>query len=176
MKFEAIPAYKLTKKKSTQIARLLSDAFTSYPKDQTFYKQMPCFHILAWEEGNLVGHASVHHKIVYVNSEGYRIFGISDVCVARSNQKKGVGSALIDELSRIGKKGGAQFLVLITDEGKFYKKNGFKKVNSRARWVILSGNEMLGIQERKFDNSLFVKPLTDVKWPRGTIDFMGPLF
>lgn len=176
MRFELQPSFLLTKKKAREVSALLSEAFPSYPEGKTYYRSMPCFHLLCYQNGALIGHAAVRPRQIFVGEESLRIFGISDLCVSKESQKKGVGKALIGELERKGRKGAIDFIALITDEKKFYKKQGFKKVDARAKWVLIGNQGMLGMQERTLKDSLFVKALNDSTWPKGTIDFMGPLF
>ena len=64
----------------------------------------------------------------------------------------------------------------MTNENQFYVKQGFKRIDERARWILMGQNRMLGMQERQLKDVLYVKPLTEAQWPNGLIDFVGPLF
>lgn len=176
MNFEIAPSYKISKKKRKAIASLLAEAFPSYPADEIYYKQMPCFHLLAWDEQDLIGHASVHHRQIYVDNHPVRIFGVADLCVSGMKRHQGVGKSLLDELNALGQKGNIEYIVAITDEHEFYEKQGFKSIQARARWILLSQNQMLGINERAFNQDLYIRSINQEKWPAGVIDFMGPLF
>lgn len=176
MTIRVVPAYQLTKSDASAISNLLREAFNSYPTDQTFFKQIPCFHVLLESDERLLGHASISHRLINVGGNVFKIFGISDLCVSQANQGKGLGRKLLKKLEKMGKKANVAFLALITDQVEFYHKIGFEKIESRARWVFIADNKLFGVHERQFDESLFVKPLSSDEWPEGTIDFLGPLF
>ena len=176
MREQYVPAYSLTDKQSMAISSLLKEAFNTYPAGQTFFRQIPCFHYLLYTGKDLVAHASVNHRLINIGGRLYRIFGIGDLCVAGGKQKQGIGKHLINQLFIKAKESQIDFLVLITDEGKFYKKNGFSKIKARARWVVIGNDRLLGIHERSMDNSLYVRSAQDAEWPKGLVDFMGPLF
>ena len=106
MRFELQAPFMLSKKRLKEIASLLSEAFPSYPAGRTYYRYMPCHHLLCYEDGSLIGHAAIRPRQIYVGTEELSIFGISDLCVSGSYQKKGIGKALIGQLEKKGKKGG----------------------------------------------------------------------
>lgn len=176
MTIRVVPAYQLTDSEASAISSLLKEAFDSYPSDQTFFKQIPCFHVLMESGDDLVGHASINHRLVNAGGSVFKIFGISDLCISGKSQRKGLGRKLLKKLIKLGRAANVSFLALITDQDDFYSKNGFEKIERRARWVFIADNKLFGVHERRFDDSLFVKSLTGDKWPEGTIDFLGPLF
>jgi predicted N-acetyltransferase YhbS len=171
-----VPAYSLTAQQSNEISALLKEAFNTYPDGQTYFRQIPCFHYLLRSGDELVAHASVNHRLINIDGELYRIFGIGDLCVANKKQNQGIGKHLLDQLFKKAKSSDIDFLVLITDQSKFYKKNGFSRIKSRARWVVIGEDRLLGIHERRMDNSLYIKSVKKIKWPKGVVDFLGPLF
>ena len=79
----------------------------------------------AEEDGQIVGSASGKYAsgVVYIN----------DIIVAKNKRGKGIGSALMIEIEKFGKKLGAHKIWLITGENwkenEFYQKIGFKKGN-----------------------------------------------
>ena len=83
---------------------------------------------------------------------------------------------LLEELENLGKKHKIDFITLIAQEKKIYKKNGFKVYNNDCRWLIINETQSLGLAQRNLDNALMVKPLNEKKWNNGMVDFQGCLF
>ncbi len=83
---------------------------------------------------------------------------------------------MLQELETLGKKHKIDFITLIAQEQKFYKKNGFKVYNNDCRWLIINDKQSLGLAQRNLDNALMIKPLSGEKWNKEMVDFLGCLF
>ena len=176
MKIQRIEEFKVNKKQHLEISELLKLCFSSYPADRSFYKQFPSFRFLVFEEKKLIAHLAIIHRIIKVGEESVVIFGVSDLCVHPDFQHKKIASVLLEELESLGKKHKIDFITLIAQEQKFYKKNGFQAVNNDCRWLIINEIQSLGLAQRSLDNALMIKPLSEKNWGDGMVDFQGSLF
>lgn len=158
------------------IAALLAESFPTYPSGRIFFKTMPSFRMLCYSGQRLVGHLAVDHRLINNGGQLLNIFGVVDLCVSIDYRHKGLATALLSELEQCASKARIDALVSIAQDARLYKQNGFKKRQCRARWIMISQNQMLGINQRAFDQSLWVKMLSKTKWASGELDFLGPLF
>ncbi len=176
MKILRIEEFKINKKQHSEISELLKLCFSSYPSNRSFYKQFPSFRYLVFKENELIAHLAIIHRMIKVSEENFVIFGVSDLCVHPDFQQKKIASVLLEELENLGKKHKIDFITLIAQEKKIYKKNGFKVYNNDCRWLIINETQSLGLAQRNLDNALMVKPLNEKKWNNGMVDFQGCLF
>ena len=176
MKIQRIEEFKINRKQHLEISQLLKLCFSSYPANQSFYKQFPSFRFLVFEEKELIAHLAIIHRLIKIGEESASIFGVSDLCVHPDFQHKKIASVLLEELETLGKKHKIDFITLIAQEQKIYKKNGFQSVNNNCRWLIINEVQSLGLAQRNLDNALMIKPLTKKNWRDGIVDFQGCLF
>jgi len=176
MRIQRIEEFKINKKRHSEISELLQLCFSSYPADRSFYKQFPSFRYLVFEEKKLIAHLAIIHRMIKVGEENFVIFGVSDLCVHPDFQKNKIASVLLQELEVLGKKHHIDFIALIAQEQKFYKKNKFKVYNNDCRWLIINERQSLGLAQRNLDNALMIKSLGEKKWKDGMVDFLGCLF
>ena len=167
-----------------EIHQLLKQCFSAYPADRSFYKQFPSFRYLVYSLNTeltvmgkkLVAHLAVIHRMIKVGDKNFSIFGVSDFCVHPDFQKNNVASVLLQELEKLGKKRGIDFIVLVAQEQDFYKKNHYQSHNNTCRWLIINDIQSLGLAQRSLNNALMVKALGDEEWGEGVVDFLGPMF
>lgn len=176
MRIQRIEEFKINKKKHTEISELLQLCFSSYPAHQSFYKQFPSFRFLVFKEKKLIAHLAIIHRLIKVGEENVIIFGVSDLCVHPDFQHKKIASVLLEELGSLGKKHKIDFITLIAQDQKFYKKNGFEAVNNNCRWLIINDTQALGLAQRSLGNALMIKTLSKKNWGKGMVDFQGCLF
>jgi GNAT superfamily N-acetyltransferase len=176
MRVHRIEEFKINKKQHSEISELLKLCFSSYPSDRSFYKQFPSFRYLVLKEKKLIAHLAIIHRMIKVGEENFTIFGVSDLCVDPDFQQKKIARVLLEELETLGKKHKIDFITLVAHEQKFYKKNGFQVYNNNCRWLIINEIQSLGLAQRNLDHALMVKPLSEKKWEKGMVDFLGCLF
>jgi len=176
MRIKRVEEFKINEKQHAEISELLKLCFSSYPADRSFYKQFPSFRFLVFEEKKLIAHLAIIHRMIKVGEENIVIFGVSDLCVDPDFQHKKIASVLLEDLEILGKKHQIDFITLIAQDQKFYKKNGFQSVNNNCRWLIINEIQSLGLAQRNLDNAIMIKPLTEKKWGNGMVDFQGCLF
>ena len=176
MKVERLEEFKIDEATNLQIQQLLKESFSDYPNGRSYYKQVPCFRFLVWEEKQLIGHMAVEFRLINVGGVVARIFGVIDLCVAVAFQSKKIGSKLLNELESLGKTSNIDFLLLIAKDQEVYKKNGFESADNSCRWLLINNHQTFGVGQRGLDNSLMVKTLGTKKWNEGTLDFLGHVF
>ncbi|MEZ5038369.1 MAG: GNAT family N-acetyltransferase [Saprospiraceae bacterium] len=175
MKIEKTEEFLLNENTHTIISALLLECFPGYPKGRSYFKHPPTFRYLIWEKEALVGHMGVDYRLISHDHELIPIFGIMDLCVLPAFQHRRLASKLLIELEELGKKSGVDFLLLVAQSLDLYLNNGFLPVKNTCQWLLLSGNQSLGLVRRSIAD-IMVKPLQQKEWPLGMIDFMGPLF
>lgn len=176
MKIKRIEEYQLTSKTEKEISRLLKDCFSSYPDQQSYYKQVPSFRFLAYDEKALIGHLAIHFRIMNIGGLTTKIFGIADLCVANSHRSKNIATTLLNELEVLGQKSNIDFLILVAQDHSLYKKNGFKLVENTCRWLLINSNQSLGVLHGRIERSIMMKAIGEEKWQDGILDFLGPVF
>ncbi len=176
MFIQRLEEYKIPIAVHSQISLLLTEAFSGYPKGQTYYKQLPDFRYLIWEEERLIGHMGVEHRLMNNDGQTIKVFGVADLCIAQSHQHKKLATGLLTELERLGRKYGIDFIILMAKEHQLYLSNGFDLVKNECRWLLIQNNNCLGIIHRRIDQALMVKPLANIPWKNGVVDFLGPVF
>lgn len=176
MKVQLHQEQALIGQKATAVNTLLQICFPGFPSDRNYYKSLPSFRFLVWENKNLIGHLSIVFRIVKVGSTVTRIFGISDVCVHPDHRSKQVASLLLDEVEKNSQEYQIDFLILIAEERALYKKRGYKSVSNTVRWLLINDHQSLGVMHGNLDQSLMVKQMGTLKWNKGLLDLMGGLF
>jgi len=176
MKLQHLHEYEIDELLEAAIAGLLGECFPEYPKGRIYYKQMPDFRFLCWENEALVAHMAVEHRIVNNEGQLLRIFGITDLCVAEPFQHRRLASRLISELAILGLRCRVDFLLLMAKDHSLYLSNGFKLVANSCQWLMISEHNSLGVTRRQVRSSLMVKALGKKQWRPGLVDFLGHVF
>lgn len=173
---ERIEEWMIGADRNEDIAQLLGICFPQYPAHRSFFHQIPAFRLLTYEEGALIGHVAVEHRIINVGGTELRIFGVADICVLPERQGEGMGTQLLQELEDFGRKCGIDYLLLLAYEQDWFLHRGFRPVNQEGRWLWIQKNETFGVIQRGLNHELMVKPLSHKRWRAGTVDFLGHIF
>lgn len=176
MTIKRIEEFKITKNQHIQISELLKECFSAYPDNRSFYKQLPSFRYLIFNEKTLIAHLAIIHRMIKVGEKNFIIFGVSDLCVHPDFQHKKIASKLLSELETLGKKHKIDFIVLVAQDADFYKKNKYITKNNDCRWLIINEIQSLGLAQRNLGSALMIKSLGENKWNNGMVDFLGSLF
>ena len=178
MRLQHIEEYKIGEELANKIQELLRASFSFYP-ERIYYKQVPDFRLLLWEddsESNLLAHLAVEHRVISIDKEPVPIFGITDLCVAETKKSKGLASRLLDESKDIAKKHKIDFLVLFADDHRLYIREGYELIPNMCKWMMINEHQTLGIVRRSLADCLMVKRVGRKKWKTGEIDMMGTVF
>lgn len=158
------------------IRRLMESCFADYPGNRIYFKQLPNFRYLVWENDQLIAHMAVEHRMISNNGIPFQIFGIADLCVATEFQHQKHASHLLQLLEELGRKNGIDFVVLNATEFQLYKNNGFQLVENICTWLVIQSHRTIGVVRRRLDQSLMVKALGEKQWQAGDLDFLGYAF
>lgn len=173
---ERIEEFKINKSVHTQINALLNKTFGDYYKKNSYFKQLPGFRYLVWEGEELIGHMAVEHRNMNAGGEIVEIFGVVDLCVDKRFQSQQIASTLLKKLETLAAEHEIDFLVLIAQNHEVYQKNGFELVKNTCRWLMINGEQTLGVAQRNIEESLMSKSIGNKKWKSGVVDFLGHIF
>ena len=118
----------LDKSHSSDVVNILIDSFSNnYDKEinESIFSSDEVDGIVAIEEGNVLGYASIHYIKKITRKSGI----IEDVVVKENQRGKGIGKLLVKNLIEKAKKNNCDKIILSSSEKnlKFYEKLGFKK-------------------------------------------------
>lgn len=178
MRIERIEEYFLTKKTHEAIHSLLLEGFGQYPAGRDFFRQLPAFRLLVWsDQQELIGHMAVEHRLVNNQGQLVRIFGIADFTVAISHRNQGIGTNLLHILTDLGHTCEVDFLLLLAhNSGSVYQRQRFVAVDAQCKWLLIQQDQSLGVLNRFIEGSLMIKPISNLSWKEGNLDFLGHIF
>lgn len=176
MKIEKVFEYDLSNELEASIQELLIDSFPDiYPKDRIYFKQLPHFRFLAFnEENQLIGHVGLEYRVMNLNGKPVKILGVIDLCVSQNCRSQGVGSKLLLEVDQFSEGRNIDFILLFTDKMNFYLRNGYKPVKNKCKWMKIDYETQTinGIGHEEVDQ-LMIKEVGKTVWSGGDLDFLG---
>ncbi|MFD0048028.1 GNAT family N-acetyltransferase [Actinomycetes bacterium NPDC127524] len=179
MKIEIVHEYDISIELSSKIEELLNDSFPEiYPENRIYFKQLPHFRFLAYNQGNrLIGHAGLDYRVMNLNGKPLRILGVIDLCVAGNAQSQGVGSSLLLEIDAFAEGRSIDFILLFADKINLYVKNGYQRVENVCKWLKINQetHETKGIGSEQIEG-LMIKKAGTANWEEGELDLLGYLF
>ena len=118
----------IDKSHSSDVVNILIDSFSNnYDKEinESIFSSDEVDGIVAMEEGNVLGYASIHYIKKITRKSGI----IEDVVVKENQRGKGIGKLLVKNLIEKAKKNNCDKIILSSSEKnlKFYQKLGFQK-------------------------------------------------
>ena len=118
----------LDKSHSSDVVNILIDSFSNnYDNEinESIFSSDEVDGIVAMEEGNVLGYASIHYIKKITRKSGI----IEDVVVKENQRGKGIGKLLVKNLIEKAKKNNCDKIILSSSEKnlKFYEKLGFQK-------------------------------------------------
>ena len=118
----------LDKSHSLEVVKILIDSFSNnYDKEinESIFSSDEVDGIVAMEEGNVLGYASIHYIKKITRKSGI----IEDVVVKENQRGKCIGKLLVKNLIEKAKKNNCDKIILSSSEKnlKFYQKLGFQK-------------------------------------------------
>jgi len=180
MELEFINEFQIDKTTSKKINALLKRCFpdTEYEK-RDYFKQLPHYRILAKEGEHIIGQLGIDFRVMNLNGEAFRVFGVVDLCVDPEFQRKGIGKKLMIEFETIAKKhtDKIDFLFLVADESEYYEKLGFKKTNITTTWLKIDEHKNYGMGSEKIEDAFFlIKNISNKQWKDGDLDLLGYMY
>lgn len=176
MKIIRIIEFDIEKKVHNQIKNLRNICFPETQSQYSYYKQLPHFRYLAFEESVVIAHLGIDHRVISVGNSIFSIFGLVDLCVMPKYQKKGIATKLIALLTDLAKEKSIDFLFLLASNKKLYFKNGFKVVSNYCSWLKIHEHKNYGVAVEKIENEFMIKQIGTKTWLDEHIDLLGYMF
>jgi aminoglycoside 2'-N-acetyltransferase I len=136
---------------------LLDAVFGADLTDEDWEHALGGMHALVWEDGELVGHASVVQRRLLHGGRALRTGYVEAVAVHPDHRRRGLGGALMAELERVVR--GAYELGALgaSDEGAaLYLARGWQRWQGRTYALTPSGVE----RTEEEDDAIFVLPVS----------------
>lgn len=176
-RIQLLPEYEIPSSLHVEIGRLLDLCFPDTFEGRTYYKQLPHFRLLAWQAGKLAGQLGIDSRVINIEGQVIKIFGIIDLCVHPQERGAGLATCLLSRAEEIARLHGRDHLVLMADRHDLYLKAGFTRVQpALTKWLAIDGRKSMGMIQRDLAECFLVKPLSPRPWPSGEIDLLGYLF
>ncbi|KPB06699.1 hypothetical protein AAV98_00275 [Bacillus sp. CHD6a] len=149
-----------------------------YPKERIYYKQLPHFRYLVFnDEDILVAQVGLDYRVMNLNGKPVNVLGVIDLCVLKEYRSNGLGSTLLTEVEKFSKNKLIDFLLLFADNKNLYLKNGYRSVKNKCKWLMIDNesHSSLGLGNEEI-NELLIKEIGNVKWHNGELDLLGYLY
>jgi GNAT superfamily N-acetyltransferase len=171
-----INEYEIDAELEKSIQELLTESFPGiYPEDRIYYKQMPHFRYLAYDQETLIAQVGLDYRVMNLNGRFIKVLGIIDLCVKRDYRGKNIASELLNKIDEFGRVHRIDFLLLFADINKVYLNNGFVKAKNTCKWLKIDEHKTLGIGEEEIDE-LMIKKMGPKDWEEGHLDMLGYLY
>ena len=158
-----------------KLANLLELCFDGAHEGRTYFKQMPQRRLCAWQDTDLIGHVGIEYRIIHVGDQLLSVVGIVDLCVAPHARRTGLGASLLDRAEHTGR--GQSFALAMADDTRLYDTQGYQRVNDAlVTFLAIDDLRSHSLIERDCSDFFMCKPLSEMQWPRGSIDMLGYLF
>ena len=177
LKLRQIDEYRLDRSMRDEIRVLLHACFPDarFTRTRTYLKQLPPRRLLASEQGRLVGHLGLEHRVVGTESGPLEILGIIDLCISESHRGRGAASEMLGWVEALARETSVPFLMLFAQDRRLYTRNGFIHASNPLRWVKIHEHEVIGVGEEPLAE-LMVKAVGEHAWPKGLVDLLGYQF
>jgi hypothetical protein len=114
--------------------------------------------------------------VIRVGSNVVRTFGVSDLCVRKSERSRGLAGRLLAEVTELACSCEIDFVILFADDDRLYTRNGWARAGNPCSWLKVHDHTTLGLAAAEDTNSLMVKVIGRQAWPEGEVDLLGHLF
>ena len=176
MKIIKLNEYEIDDKLEKNLHILLVESFANvYPCDRIYYKQIPHFRYLAYDEEILIAHVGLDYRVMNLNGKPIKVLGIIDLCVKEQYRGKNIASTLLNEVEEFARIHNLDFLLLFADKETVYKRNDFIHGKNICKWLKINQHITLGIGEEEIDE-LMIKKIGQKDWEDGHLDMLGYLY
>lgn len=137
-------------------ARALLDAVFEDMTDEDWDHSLGGMHALVWEQGELIGHASVIQRRLIHGGRALRAGYVEGVGVRADRRRRGHGAAMMDALERVLRRAYDVGALGATDEAaEFYAARGWKLWQGHGQALTPTGIQ----RTEEEDGCIFVFPL-----------------
>jgi predicted N-acetyltransferase YhbS len=172
---EILPEIELDESTHLAIQELRNASFPDAKVKRSYYKQLPHYRVLKYENRKLIGCGGLDYRAIRVGNEVYKVLGVMDLCVREDKRGQGIGTSILSELSDYAKKRDVDFIILVSDNDNFYIHNGFYQIKTHNSWLRIDEHKNYGVAFEKLDD-LYVKPVGDKVWKSDYVDWLGYMF
>ena len=159
------------------IQELLCTCFPEYPKNATYFTQIPSFRYLAHFDVQLIGHLGVDYRVINNGGQISTALCISDVCVREGFRDQQIASKMLQQLEKDAQQKEIDFNILIANDSKIYKHLRYHPCTNQFRWLMIQKGKSLGVVQRNLGrNAFMIKSISGKKWSDDLIDLLGPIF
>lgn len=180
MRLEFINEFQIDQSTSEKLNALLQKCFPEVDYEQRdYFKQLPHYRILLWQEQQIIGQLGIDFRVMRLNENAVNVFGLIDLCVDPEFRAKGLAKALLAEFERIARTGSykVDFLFLVSDSPEFYEKLGYKRSKLTSTWLKMDRHSSYGLgKEQIQDVSFLVKSISNKIWEDGDLDMLGYMY
>jgi predicted acetyltransferase len=177
MKIIKIIEFNIELNTHNQITKLRNICFPESKKDRSYYKQLPHFRYLVYNDDQLIGQMGVDHRVISVGDSVFKIFGVIDLCVMPKYQRQGIATQLLNLVTKLAEKKSIDFLLLVADDDRLYSKHGFKYVSNYCSFLRIHEHQNYGVALEKIENDFMVKQIGTESWKHeGLMDLLGYRF
>lgn len=145
-------------------------------KGRIFYKQLPHHRLILKDNKKIIGQLAIDFRVMNLNGEMIRVFGVIDVAVHPDYRNKGYGSELMKEFLRIAaeNKNNIDFAFLVTQKPEYYTRFGFQQTKLKTTWLKIHEGKNYGIGNEVVDDTILMyKEISNKTWSDGELDFLG---
>jgi predicted acetyltransferase len=168
--------YQVNSNERQQVNKILEQCFPEYYVNREYFKQIPHFRIFIKEEDTIIGKLAIDYRIMSLNDQPIRVWGIIDVCVLPEKRGHNLSSILLKKAEKVATENGLDFLLLFADNPKLYLNNGYVKcLENEIHWLKINEHEMLGLGKEVIPE-LMIKKIGNKEWEAGKLDMMGYLY
>jgi GNAT superfamily N-acetyltransferase len=168
--------YEIDDKLEKSLQNLLIESFPNiYPQNRIYFKQLPHFRYLAYDNETLIAHVGLDYRVMSLNGNSIKVLGIIDLCVKKEYQGKNVASILLNKIDEFARIHHIDFLLLFADVETVYARNGFTTVKNICKWLKISEYKTVGIGEEEVEG-LMIKKIGQKDWEDGYLDMLGYLY
>ena len=172
--------FEVDKKTSIEISALLKRCFPAADYHRgPYFKQLPHYRLLAYENGKLIGQLGMDLRMMNMNGEAVCVLGVVDLCVHPEFRGAGVGKSLMAQYEAIASQHADRidFLFLVTDLPGYYEKLGFTIADIKTVWLKIHRHKNHGIADEKISDAKFmVKSVSGKEWVDGDLELLGYMY
>ena len=178
LKLIQVNEYELSERQRSQILSLLKDCFPGYFENRIFFKQMSRERLLAYSEGEFIGHLGLEYRAIRIGEQWTSIFGIVDLCVKAEARRQGVATELLRTVEEKAVANDVHFCLLFADEHKLYQNFGYTLFQNDCVWFGIDEGKSIGLIKRRLTDCMMVKRISgNIPWDEThTVDLLGHLF
>lgn len=160
-----------------QITKLRNLCFPENKKDRSYYKQLPHFRYLVYDDEQLIGQMGVDHRVISVGDSIFKIFGVIDLCIMPKYRRQGIATQLLNLLTNLAAKKSIDFLLLVANDPRLYSKNGFVYISNYCSFLRIHEHKNYGVALEKIENDFMIKQIGAKNWQQdGLMDLLGYRF